>query len=183
MKTAFLLILGFFLPSLARANEAAYPMTAAGFCEIKRLPAGSILRTSMPGNYFDENNNLFRRLFDTINRNRVPMTVPVEAKMKPGTMVFYLDAASAKRRDLQLPQGVVRQSLPPRTVASIGIRGGYTRESYEANLAKLRTWLKTQPRWRAAGEPYVVYWHGPFTPPPFKRSEVHVPVTAAGSRP
>ena len=182
MKTALLLILGFFLPSLGRAYEAAYPMTAAGFCEIKRLPAGSILRTSMSGNYFDENNNLFRRLFDTINRNRVPMTVPVEAKMKPGTMVFYLDAASAKRRDLQLAQGVVRQSLPPRTVASIGIRGGYTRESYEANLAKLRTWLKTQPKWRAAGEPYVVYWNGPFTLAPFKRSEIHGPVVGVGAR-
>ncbi|NBT89346.1 MAG: hypothetical protein EBT50_00755 [Verrucomicrobia bacterium] len=165
-----------FLRSSVWAYESAYPMTAAGFCEIKTLPAGTVLRTSNRGEYFQENNGLFRRLFQTINQNKVPMTVPVEAKMKPGTMVFYLDQASAKREDLQLPAGVTRESLPTRTVASVGIRGGYTRESYEENLAKLRAWLKTQKKWRMAGEPYAVYWNGPFTLAPFKRSEVHLPV-------
>ena len=182
MKRTLLLAAGFMLPWAASAYEAAYPMTPAGFCEIKKLPAGTVLRTSMRGEYFDENNNLFRRLFDTINRNRVPMTVPVEAKMMPGTMVFYLDSASAKRKDLQLPAGVIRQSLPPRAVASIGIRGGYTKESYESNLAKLRAWLKTQRNYRVIGEPYAVYWNGPFTLAPFKRSEVHVPVARADAR-
>ena len=176
MKKILLLATGLTLPWIASAYEAAYPMTAAGFIEIKKLPMGTVLRTSMRGEYFDENNNLFRRLFDTINRNRVPMTVPVEAKMMPGTMVFYLDPASAKRKDLQLPPGVTRQTLPARSVASIGIRGGYTRESYEKNLAKLRAWLKTQRDWRVIGEPYAVYWNGPFTLAPFKRSEVHLPV-------
>ncbi|NDA25555.1 MAG: ABC transporter substrate-binding protein, partial [Verrucomicrobia bacterium] len=59
---------------------------------------------------------------------------------------------------------------------SIGIRGGYSRESYETNLAKLRSWLKNQKDWKEAGEPYAVYWNGPFTLPFFKRSEVHLPV-------
>ena len=182
MKRTLLLAAGLMLPWAASAYEAAYPMTPAGFCEIKKLPAGTVLRTSMRGEYFDENNNLFRRLFDTINRNRVPMTVPVEAKMMPGTMVFYLDSASAKRKDLQLPAGVIRQSLPPRAVASIGIRGGYTKESYESNLAKLRAWLKTQRNYRVIGEPYAVYWNGPFTLAPFKRSEIHLPVARVDAR-
>ena len=181
MKKVLLLLLGFLSAGPAWAYEAAYPMTAAGFCEIKKLPAGTVLRTSSRGAYFDENNGLFMRLFQTINQNKVPMTVPVEAKMKPGTMVFYLDRASAKRKDLQLPAGVSRQALPSRTVASIGIRGGYTQESYEKNLAKLRAWLKTQAKWRAVGEPYAVYWNGPFTLPPFKRSEIHLPVIASGN--
>lgn len=176
MKKLLLLMGGLTLPWAASAYEAAYPMTAAGFCEIKKLPASSVLRTSSRGEYFEENNGLFMRLFQTINQNKVPMTVPVEAKMRPGTMVFYLDTASAKRKDLQLPPGVLRQTLPPRSVASIGIRGGYTKESYESNLAKLRTWLGTQPKWRVVGEPYAVYWNGPFTLPPFKRSEIHLPV-------
>lgn len=176
MKKILLLLAGLGLPWTASAYEAAYPMTAAGFCEIKKLPAGSVLRTSNRGDYFEQNNGLFMRLFSTINRNKVPMTVPVEAKMKPGTMVFYLDATSAKRKDLQLPMGVTRQTLPPRTVASIGNRGGYSRESYETNLAKLRAWLKNQSQWAEAGEPYAVYWNGPFTPSFLKRSEVHIPV-------
>ena len=164
------------LPNFGWAYESAYPMTAAGFCEIKTLPAGTILRTSSQGEYFQENNGLFMRLFRTINDNKVPMTVPVEAKMKPGTMVFYLDKKSVPRKDLRLPAGVTRENLPARTVASIGIRGGYTRESYEKNLVKLREWLKTQKKYRAVGEPYAVYWNGPFTLAPFKRSEVHLPV-------
>lgn len=165
-----------FLRSSVWAYESAYPMTAAGFCEVKTLPAGTVLRTSSRGDYFDENNGLFMRLFRTIQDNKVPMTVPVEAKMKPGTMVFYLDKDSVPRKDLRLPEGVTRQNLPMRTVASVGIRGGYTRESYEQNLAKLRAWLKAQKKWREAGEPYAVYWNGPFTLAPFKRSEVHLPV-------
>jgi effector-binding domain-containing protein len=178
MNRTFWLILGttIFLRGAVWAYESAYPMTAAGFCEVKTLPAGTVLRTSSRGGYFDENNGLFMRLFKTINQNQVPMTVPVEAKMQPGTMVFYLDQASAKRKDLQLPVGVTRQALPARTVASVGIRGGYTRESYEENLAKLRAWIKTQKKWRVVGEPYAVYWNGPFTLAPFKRSEVHLPV-------
>jgi len=171
-----LLWVGMAFPSLGRAYEAAYPMTSAGFCEIKTLPAGTILRTSSRGEYFQENNGLFMRLFRTINDNKVPMTVPVEAKMKPGTMVFYLDQGSVSRKDLRLPEGVTRQNLAARTVASIGIRGGYTRESYEKNLVKLREWLKTQKKYRAVGEPYAVYWNGPFTLAPFRRSEVHLPV-------
>ena len=178
MNSLFLsvLVAGLILPGFGWAYESAYPMTAAGFCEIKTLPAGTILRTSSQGEYFQENNGLFMRLFRTINDNKVPMTVPVEARMKPGTMVFYLDRGSVPRKDLRLTAGVTRQNLPVRTVASIGIRGGYTRESYEKNLAKLREWLKTQKKYRAAGEPYAVYWNGPFTLAPFKRSEIHLPV-------
>ncbi|MEY2851314.1 MAG: hypothetical protein RL549_13 [Verrucomicrobiota bacterium] len=178
MNRISFLILGtmIFLRSSVWAYESAYPMTAAGFCEVKTLPVGTVLRASTRAEYFQENNGLFRRLFQAINQNKVPMTVPVEAKMKPGTMIFYLDQASAKRGDLQLPAGVTRQTLPSRTVASVGIRGGYTRESYEENLAKLRGWLQTQKKWRVAGEPYAVYWNGPFTLAPFKRSEVHLPV-------
>ena len=182
MKAILALMLWLGPIGLAQAYEAAYPMTAAGFCEIKKLPAGTILRTSSEKAYFDGNNDLFMRLFRTINENKVPMTVPVEAKMKPGTMIFYLDPASVPRKDLKLPKGVARQNLPERTVASIGIRGGYSRESYEKNLAKLREWIKTQRNVRVAGEPYAVYWNGPFTLAPFKRSEIHLPVVSVGSR-
>jgi effector-binding domain-containing protein len=176
MKRTLLLAAGFMLPWAASAYEAAYPMTTAGFCEIKKLPAGTILRTSSQKAYFDGNNDLFMRLFRTINENKVPMTVPVEAKMKPGTMIFYLDPASVPRKDLKLPKEVARQNVPARTVASIGIRGGYSRESYEKNLEKLREWIKTQQNVRVAGEPYAVYWNSPFTLPFLKRSEIHLPV-------
>lgn len=171
-----LLLVGLAIPSLGRAYEAAYPMTEAGTCEVKTLPAGVILRVRSDGGYFRENNGLFRKLFQTIQRNQIPMTTPVEAGIQPGTMVFYLDPASAKREDLKLDGGVERRTVLERSVASIGIRGGYSKESFEENRARLVSWLAKQREWEAAGEAYAVYWNSPFMIWFLKRSEVHIPV-------
>lgn len=159
-----------------QAYEAAYPMTKPGVCEIKSLPAGVILEARTEGGYFRENNGLFRKLFATIQRNQIPMTTPVEAGIQPGTMIFYLDPASARKGNLQLENGVERKSRGERTVASIGIRGGYSRESFEENRSRLRSWLEGQKEWEAAGEAYAVYWNSPFMIWFLKRSEVHIPV-------
>lgn len=171
---------GLGLGSDLMAYEQAYPMTEPGVCEMKTLPAGVILRARTDGGYFRENNGLFRKLFETIQRNQIPMTTPVEAGIQPGTMVFYLDPASSKRGDLNLMDGVERKPVQERTVASIGIRGGYSRESFEKNQAKLREWLKTQTGWEAVGEAYAVYWNSPFVIWFLKRSEVHLPVRKRG---
>jgi len=171
---------GLGLGSNLMAYEQAYPMTEPGVCEMKTLPAGVILRARTDGGYFRENNGLFRKLFETIQRNQIPMTTPVEAGIQPGTMVFYLDPASSKRGDLNLMDGVERKPVTERTVASIGIRGGYSRESFEKNQAKLREWLKAQSDWEAAGEAYAVYWNSPFVIWFLKRSEVHLPVRKRG---
>lgn len=158
------------------AYEQAYPMTAAGVFEIKTLPPGVVLEAKTTGGYFRENNGLFRRLFETIQQSRVPMTTPVEARILPGAMVFYLDPKNAPRDDLRMTEGVERKTVAERTVASIGIRGGYSQKSFEENSAKLRDWLKQQPDWVAAGEAYAVYWNSPFTIWFLKRSEIHLPV-------
>lgn len=158
------------------AYEQAYPMTEPGVCEVKSLPAGVILEARTDGGYFRENNGLFRKLFATIQQNQIPMTTPVEAGIQPGSMTFYLDAASSQRKDLKLMGGVEKKELEKRTVASIGIRGGYSRESFEKNQAKLREWLRMQKEWEAAGEAYAVYWNSPFMIWFLKRSEVHLPV-------
>ena len=109
MKKLVLVFVASALGSSLMATESAYPMTAAGNCEIKTLPAGVILQARTTGDYFSENNGLFRRLFQTIQQNKVPMTTPVEAGMRPGTMIFYLDPESAKRGDLQMVDGVKRK--------------------------------------------------------------------------
>ncbi len=160
----------------AMAYEAAYPMTEAGICEIKTLPAGVVLQAKSNREYFSENNGLFRRLFEAIQKNQVPMTTPVEAGMRPGTMVFYLDAKSAQRQDLVLGSGVERVAVQERVVASVGIRGGYSKESFAENSLKLREWVQSQPGWKGVGEPYAVYWNSPFMIWFLKRSEVHLPV-------
>ena len=176
MKKLVLVLVASALGSSLMASESAYPMTGAGVCEIKTLPAGVILQARRTGDYFSENNGLFRRLFQTIQQNKVPMTTPVEAGMRPGTMIFYLDPESAKRGDLQMVDGVTRKRVGERVVASIGIRGGYSKESFEKHAQKLREWLKSQPKYQAVGEAYAVYWNSPFTIWFLKRAEVHLPV-------
>lgn len=164
------------IPSFLRGAEDAYPRTEVGACETKRLPAARLMLAAGQGGYFSSGNRLFGKLFRYIQSNNIPMTAPVEARMQPAVMVFYCDAASAGRADLKDTREVILQSVPERTVASVGIRGSYTSESYAANLAKLREWLKARPDLREIGEPYAVYWDSPFVPGFMKRSEVHIPV-------
>lgn len=164
------------LPGWLGAVELAYPKTPAGAFETKTLPAGKILVARSSQAYFSGNNRLFGQLFRYIQRNRIPMTAPVEARMQPGAMVFYVDQASAGRSDLADTAEVDLQDVPERLVASVGIRGSYTQAAYDAQLARLREWLAGRPDLEAAGEPYAVYWDSPFVPGFMKRSEVHIPV-------
>ena len=158
------------------AVSEAYPRTAFGERELKTLPAARWMRTESSKDYFSADNGLFMQLFRYIDSNKIPMTAPVEAGIRPGTMVFYLDEASAKRADLAETPLVKLSSVPERRVAAIGIRGSYSRENYEEALAELRAWLAKRTDVKPAGEPYAVYWNSPFVPFFLKHSEVHIPV-------
>lgn len=162
--------------SLSAVPEA-YPRTAPSDIELKTLPAARWLRSESAQNYFGADNGLFMKLFRYIDSNKIPMTSPVEAGITPGTMVFYLDAASAQRVDLLDTAQVKLASVPERRVAAIGIRGSYNRENYDEALSKLQAWLVKHPEVRPTGAPYAVYWNSPFVPFFLKQSEVHVPVT------
>ena len=161
------------------AVSEAYPRTAPGDLELKTLPAARWMRTESANDYFAADNGLFMKLFRYIDANKIPMTAPVEAGIRPGTMVFYLDEASAKRADLAETAQVKLSSVPERRVAAIGIRGSYSRENYEEALAELKAWLAKRTDVMASGEPYAVYWNSPFVPFFLKQSEVHLPVAPA----
>ena len=161
------------------AVSEAYPRTAPGDLELKTLPAARWIRAESANDYFATDNGLFMKLFRYIDSNKIPMTAPVEAGIRPGTMVFYLDEASAKRADLAETPLVKLASVPERRVAAIGIRGSYSLENYEEALARLRAWLAKRTDVKASGEPYAVYWNSPFVPFFLKQSEVHIPVAPA----
>ena len=158
------------------AVSEAYPRTTPGDLELKTLPAARWMRTESSTDYFAADNGLFMKLFRYIDSNKIPMTAPVEAGIRPGTMVFYMDDASAKRADLVETPLVKLSSVPERRVAAIGIRGSYSQENYEEALTELKAWLAKRTDVKAAGEPYAVYWNSPFVPFFFKQSEVHIPV-------
>ena len=179
MQRLLLLLMAPLLPTSVSGVEEAYPRTSPGDIELKTLPAARWMRTESSKDYFASDNGLFMRLFRYIDSNKIPMTAPVEAGVSPGTMVFYMDAASAKRTDLAETPQVKLSSVPERRVAAIGIRGSYSRDNYEEALAELREWLAKRTDVKASGEPYAVYWNSPFVPFFLKHSEVHVPVAPA----
>ena len=179
-KLVVLLFMGVFcMAETSGAYEAAYPKTPKGTIEIKTIPAAKLMVAEAPGGYFDRSNDLFMRLFRYISANDVSMTVPVEAQIEKAQMKFYVGSGDSAK-NLSEQAGVTVVNLPERTVASIGIRGSYTKEKFETNRDRLAAWLRENPRYRAAGDAYAVYWDAPFVPWFMKHSEVHIPVQDKG---
>ncbi|MBA4136920.1 MAG: hypothetical protein C0518_06345 [Opitutus sp.] len=167
---AFLLV-----SSPAMAARQAFPPTAPGRIELKTLPAGVLLKASGRGNYFSSANDLFRPLFRYISRHEIAMTTPVEAQIDDAAMYFWV-AESERTKVAGNESGVEVIEIPQRHVASAGGRGAYSRKNFEDLRTRLLAWLAERPEVESAGEPYAVYWHGPFTPWFAKTFEVHVAV-------
>ena len=165
---------------VAGAYEKAFEKTPVGESRVLELPAAKVLVTEMDGGYFSNSNKLFSRLFRYIRKNKVAMTVPVEAEMKPGRMKFYVGSGDAKRT-LKASDRVEVLDVPARTVAAIGARGGYSRGNFEEARDTLKTWIEGNPELTATGDAYAVYWNSPFVPWFLKRFDVHIPVTQGKS--
>jgi effector-binding domain-containing protein len=156
--------------------ESAFNKTPAGKIEIKTIPESKVLISALRGNYYNTKNILFRNLFNYIQDNQVSMTVPVEAEIDNSKMKFYLGNKD-KVKDLPDRANVRVETVPGRTVLSIGIRGAYNKSNFDKALAKLESWFNGNTKHVRGGEAYVVFWDAPFMPWFLKRSEVHIPVT------
>ena len=162
----------------AMAYESNYPPTEVDVIEVKELPPARVMEAAGGSDYFENRNGPFMVLFDYIRTNGLAMTVPVEADPRPARMRFFVE----RDRTGELPStagAVTVYERPAQLVVAIGQRGAYSRESYDAGLASLRAWLDEHPEYEASGEPYAVYWDGPFKPWFLKRAEVHLPVRRA----
>ena len=159
--------------------ESAFKNPPVGRLEIKTIPESRVLMSEMKGNYFSTKNSLFRFLFNYIQDNQVSMTVPVEAEIDSSKMKFYLGTKD-KIKDLPDARNVRVVNVPSRTVASIGIRGAYTKDNFDKALKKLEGWLEKNKQYMQEGDAYGVYWDAPFMPWFLKRSEIHIPVTKQG---
>jgi effector-binding domain-containing protein len=161
-------------PALMAAPSAFAP-TAPDVIELKTLPAGTLLKSVAPGEYFEQSGRLFGPLFRYISKHDIRMTVPVEAELNPSAMYFWVAPDEVPK--VAGPTGEVAVvQVPERRVAAAGGRGGYNRKNYEAAEARLRAWLAERTDYEAGGPAYAVYWNGPFTPWFLREYEVHVPV-------
>lgn len=157
------------------AAPAAFTPTAVDTFEVKTLPAGMLLEAEGTGDYFRAGNGLFGRLFRYLSGHDIAMTTPVEARIEPAAMYFWVaPAEQAKAQGDQ--EGVRVITRPAQIVAALGARGGYSRENFIAARDRLLAWLETQSEFQATGPARAVFWHGPFVPWFAKRFEVHVPV-------
>lgn len=169
------------LPSpILMAAEEAFPPTHPGTFEIKTLPAGILLKSTAPGNYFDNGGKLFGPLFRYISSHDIAMTTPVEAVIDDAAMLFWV-APSEVEKVRGSTTNVEVLEIPERTVAARGTKGSYSQTNFDEAREALEAWLAEESDWRAAGKPYGVYWNGPFTPWFMKTAEVHIPVERVSS--
>ena len=157
------------------AYEHVYPRTDSGTFEIKRLPASTVLLAQTEESYFQRSDALFNRLFSYIEEHEIAMTVPVEMRTVPPTMIFFVGTEPSDR-ELESTEEVKITKFPERMVVSHGARGSYTEENFRESAERLQEWLGKKPEYRSAGRPYAVYWDGPFKPGFLKRYEVHIPI-------
>ena len=181
----------FFLALASMSAAPAFPATAPGVTELKTLPAGLLVRSEAPGDYFEKSGELFRPLFRYIQRKDIAMTTPVESH--PGgtsAMLFWIGESERPKAEadlapatLSVPEGVVVLQRSAQLVASHGDRGGDSRKHFEQAREAVLAWVAARPDLKIAGEAYAVYWNSPFVPPFLKRYEVHVPVTLTKAKP
>jgi hypothetical protein len=162
----------------AHGYEKAFERTDVGTIEAKSLPASRVLVAAGEGGYFKNSNKLFGRLFGYIRQNEVAMTVPVQANVAAGEMLFFV-GGDADEKELASSALVTVTNVPARQVVSYGGRGSYTEDRFGEAVEALTEWLAAHPAYVAAGEAYAIYWNSPFVPGFLKRYEVHVPVEPA----
>ena len=153
--------------------ERSYAPTEVGVVEVKTLPSARVIETTATSGYHQQSDAMFMRLFNYIKANDIAMTVPVEGELKPGVMRFFVAEKLATRQFKDSAEVKVR-TMPARKVISCGARGGYGKADTDRVIEKLLAWLKAHPEIKAKGEPYAVFWDGPFIPPMLRRMEVHV---------
>lgn len=173
----FFLLLGAWLLAgpVALTAQSVFPATEPGRVELKTLPAGTLLKAAGKGDYFGQDGSLFLRLFRFISARDVAMTTPVEAQVDDAAMFFWV-AEKDRAKAGAAKEGIEVVARPAREVASAGAKGAYSRENFLKTKAVLVAWLAGRSDLEAAGEPYAVFWNGPFTPWFAKRYEVHQPV-------
>lgn len=176
MKTtrSYIILLVLPLVSLMGTTKAFEP-TKPGTIEIKTIPAGVLLESTSEKSYFSQSNGLFMPLFRYIQKKDISMTTPVEARINPGKMYFWVDPSQLEKADESTDAVTVIQ-MPSRLVASIGESGSYSEENYLDAKNRLMQWIHGQNEIEAIGEPFGVYWDGPVTPWFLKKFEVQVEV-------
>ena len=166
--------------------EGFPPPTAKGEIEVKQYPAYRAATVQVRGDLGKAASRGFSPLFRHISDNDISMTAPVETRYPTATLqtgaISEGDAAvSFLYRSLdvvpkEVAQNVQVEDMPPMTVVSIGLRGGYGYGVYTRGVQQLQDWLTAHPEYEVMGPPRRFFYDGPFIPDGLKRSDIQIPV-------
>jgi hypothetical protein len=162
------------------------PPTADGEIEIKYYPEYRAATVKVSGTLAYASSRGFSPLYRHISSNDISMTAPVETRYPTATLQAESStegeaAVSFLYRNLdivprEVAQDVQVEDIPPMTVVSLGVRGGYDYDIYTTGVRRLQTWLSEHPDYVVAGPPRRFFYDGPYIPDPLKRSDIQIPV-------
>lgn len=127
-------------------------------------------------------NGLFRPLFNHIKREDIAMTAPVEMTYndqgQASSMAFvYRTADLGEVGADQADPRVQVIDIPGQYAVSVGVRGRYNADRFNAYRQQLVEWLdENADEWRAAGEARYLGYNSPFVPGPMRYGEVQIPI-------
>jgi hypothetical protein len=168
----------------ARLPEGFPPPGPVGEVIVKTYPEHRLARAQ------GGRDGSFMTLFRHIKRNEIAMTSPVEMPLLDGAdrgdggMAFlYASKSLGTPGPDPADAAVVVEDIPETTVASVGTRGSYSRQTFDRGLGRVRAWLAEHPDWEEAGSPRTLAYNSPFVPGMLKYSEVQVPIRPRPTEP
>lgn len=164
----------------ASVPEGWPELTPIGQVEIKTYP--EYREATVSGDTLSETGMqpMFMSLFQHIKKNDIPMTAPVDMGYDPSdarqmrSMAFLYRVPTIGSTGEDGP--VLVRDVSARSLASVGVRGGYTSRTYERGLLILNAWLAESEEWRSDGPPRFLGYNGPFVPVFWRYGEVQIPV-------
>ena len=158
-----------------------------GDIEVRQYEPMIVARTRVTGSFEDAGNAAFRRLANYIfggnqREQKISMTAPVSQTPDTvdGYWVTFMMPARYRLEDLPRPKdaSIELVKLPPRTMAAIRYRGGWSENLYKNNEAKLKQAMRASASWKITGEPVWARYNSPMMPSLFRTNEILVPVKA-----
>jgi hypothetical protein len=180
------LLLGAYSAASAPLPEGFPSPTADSEIEVKQYPAYRSATVQVKGDLESASSRGFSPLFRHISDNDISMTAPVEARYPASTLQANAasqgnTAVSFLYRSLDITPKEVEQDvqvddIPPMTVVSFGVKGGYDYGIYTKGIERLQGWLAAHPEYTVTGSPRRFFYDGPFVPDVLKRSDIQIPV-------
>lgn len=180
------LLVGAYSAASAPLPEGFPPPTPDGNIEIKQYPEYRAATVQIAGDLEYASSRGFSPLYRHISDNDISMTAPVETRypettLHDGTATEGNAGVSFLYRSLdivpeEVAQDIQIEDIPPMTMVSLGIRGGYGFDAYQNGIQRLQGWLAVHPEYEIIGSPRRFFYDGPFIPDALKRSDVQIPI-------